>query len=163
VWQRFCDRLLKKPLLTVSRSFMNLPTVCCEGWRLFWWQIKLIFFVSSVLFDFWYHSPNFFRHATYSHRFMCSFPDAYAVVLCFFIFQERCVSAVRCASMLWALTFELLCCGVGVVVRAHPGAWETERLRWQFSSGWITSPHEPLVIGLGTACRSAKRMIRICQ
>jgi hypothetical protein len=35
-----------------------LPTVCCEGWRLFWRPIKLIF-LSSVLFFFWYHSPNF--------------------------------------------------------------------------------------------------------
>jgi hypothetical protein len=55
MWQQFCDRFLKWPLLTVSRSFMNVL-----------WRIAIILkankvnlFVSSVLFVFWYHSPNF--------------------------------------------------------------------------------------------------------
>jgi hypothetical protein len=58
VWQLFCDRFLKRPLLTVSRSFMNLANRVL-------WRIMIIFkankvnlFVSSVLFVFWYHSPN---------------------------------------------------------------------------------------------------------
>jgi hypothetical protein len=59
VWQLFCDRFLKRYLLTVSRSFMNVAN------RVFW-RIAIILkvnkvylFVSSVLFVFWYHSPNF--------------------------------------------------------------------------------------------------------
>jgi hypothetical protein len=42
VWQRFCDRFLKRPLMTISRSFMIVARVCCEGCRLFWRPIKLI-------------------------------------------------------------------------------------------------------------------------
>jgi hypothetical protein len=36
-----------------------LPTVCCEGWRLFWRPIKLICLYLLFFFVFWYHSPNF--------------------------------------------------------------------------------------------------------
>jgi hypothetical protein len=28
-------KLIKRPLLRVSRSFMNVANLCCEGWRLF--------------------------------------------------------------------------------------------------------------------------------
>jgi hypothetical protein len=50
-------RFLKRPLLTVSRSFMNVAN------RVLWRMIilkanKVNSFVSSVLFVFWYHSPN---------------------------------------------------------------------------------------------------------
>jgi hypothetical protein len=31
VRQLLCDRFLKRPLLTVSRSFMNVANLCCEG------------------------------------------------------------------------------------------------------------------------------------
>jgi hypothetical protein len=58
VWLLFCDRFLKRPLLTVSRCFMNVAK------RVLWRMViilkanKVNLFVSSVLFVFWYHSPN---------------------------------------------------------------------------------------------------------
>jgi hypothetical protein len=58
VCQLFCYRFLKRPLLTVSRSFMNVA-------KRVLWSIMIILkanivnlFVSSVLFVFWYYSPN---------------------------------------------------------------------------------------------------------
>jgi hypothetical protein len=54
----FCDRFLKRHLLTVSRIFMNVVN------RVLWRMViilktnKFNLFVSSVLFVFWYHSPN---------------------------------------------------------------------------------------------------------
>jgi hypothetical protein len=64
VWERLCDRFLKRPLLTVSRIFMMLPIVCCEGWRLFWRPIKLI----SLYLLFCFFSGTIhrtFRHTVY--------------------------------------------------------------------------------------------------
>jgi hypothetical protein len=45
-------------------------------------------------------------------------------------------------------------------VRAHSGAAGTERLRWLFSSRSATWPREPPAIDIGTARRSAKRIIQ---
>jgi hypothetical protein len=65
VWQLFCDRFLKRPLLTVSRSFINVAN------RVLWRMASILkankvnLFVSSVLSVLWYHSPNVFRHTTY--------------------------------------------------------------------------------------------------
>jgi hypothetical protein len=59
VWQRFCDRFLKRPLLTVSRSFMNVSNSVLWRMAIILKANKLNLFVSSVLFVFWYHSPNF--------------------------------------------------------------------------------------------------------
>jgi hypothetical protein len=53
-----CDGFLKKPLLTVSRSFMNVAN------RVLWRMAIILkannvnLFVFSVLCVFWYHSPN---------------------------------------------------------------------------------------------------------
>jgi hypothetical protein len=46
-------------LLTVSRSFMNVAN--CVLWRMaiILKANNVNLFVSSVLFAFWYHSPNF--------------------------------------------------------------------------------------------------------
>jgi hypothetical protein len=46
-------------LLTVSRSFMNVAN--CVLWRMviILKANKVNFFVSSLLFVFWYHLPNF--------------------------------------------------------------------------------------------------------
>jgi hypothetical protein len=53
------DQFLKRPLLTVSRIIMNVTNSVL-------WRMAIILkanivnlFVSSVLFVFWYHSPNF--------------------------------------------------------------------------------------------------------
>jgi hypothetical protein len=59
VWQRFCDRFLKRPLLTVSRSFMNVANSVLWRMAIILKDNKVNLFVSSVLFVFWYHSPNF--------------------------------------------------------------------------------------------------------
>jgi hypothetical protein len=59
VWQRFCNRFLKRPLLTVSRTFMNVANSS-------FWRMAIILktnqinsFISSLLFVFWYHSQKF--------------------------------------------------------------------------------------------------------
>jgi hypothetical protein len=59
VWQRFCDRFLKRPLLTVSRSFMNVANSVLWRMAIILKANKVTLFVSSVLFVFWYQSPNF--------------------------------------------------------------------------------------------------------
>jgi hypothetical protein len=58
VWQRFCDRFLKRPLLTISRSFMNVANSVLWGMALILKANKVNLFVSCVLFVFWYQSPN---------------------------------------------------------------------------------------------------------
>jgi hypothetical protein len=58
VWQRFCDRFLKRPLLTVSRSFMNVANSVLWRMAIILKANKVNWFVYSVLFVFWYHSPN---------------------------------------------------------------------------------------------------------
>jgi hypothetical protein len=58
VWQLFCDRFLKRPLLTVSRSFMNVANHVLWGMAIILKANKVNLFVSSVLFVLWYHSPN---------------------------------------------------------------------------------------------------------
>jgi hypothetical protein len=58
VWQRFCDQFLKRPLLTVSRSFMNVANSVLWMMAIILKANKVNLFVSSVLFVFWYHSPN---------------------------------------------------------------------------------------------------------
>jgi hypothetical protein len=58
VWPRFCDRFLKRPLLTVSRSFMNFANRVLWRMAIILKTNKVNLFVSSVLFVFWYHSPN---------------------------------------------------------------------------------------------------------
>jgi transposase len=50
VWQQFCDWFLKRPLPTVSRSFMNVENSML-------WRMAIILKASKVVF--WYHSPNF--------------------------------------------------------------------------------------------------------
>jgi hypothetical protein len=59
VWQRFCYRFLKRPLLTVSRSFMNVANSALWMMAIILKANKFNLFVSSVLFVFLYHSPNF--------------------------------------------------------------------------------------------------------
>jgi hypothetical protein len=58
VWQRFCDRFLKRPLLTVFRRFMNVANSVLWRMAIILKVNKLNLFVSSVLFVFCYHSPN---------------------------------------------------------------------------------------------------------
>jgi hypothetical protein len=58
VWQLFCDRSLKRPLLTVSRSFMNVANRVLWRMAIILKAKKVNLFVYSVLFVFWYHSPN---------------------------------------------------------------------------------------------------------
>jgi hypothetical protein len=55
VWQRFCDRFLKRPLLTVSRSFMNVANSVLWKMANILKANKVNLFVSSVLFVFWNH------------------------------------------------------------------------------------------------------------
>jgi hypothetical protein len=55
---RFCDRFLKRPLLTVSRNFMNVVNSVLCIMAIILKANKVNLFVSSVLFVFWYHSPN---------------------------------------------------------------------------------------------------------
>jgi hypothetical protein len=59
VWQRFYDRFLKRPLLTVSRSFMNVTNIVLWRMAIILKANKVNLFVSSILYVFWYHSPNF--------------------------------------------------------------------------------------------------------
>jgi hypothetical protein len=66
VWQLFCNRFLKRPLLTVSRSFMNVANRVLWSMAIILKANKVNLFVSSVLFVFWDHSPDFFRHTTYT-------------------------------------------------------------------------------------------------
>jgi hypothetical protein len=58
VWQLFCDRFLKRPLLTVSRNFMNVVNRVLWRMAIILKANKANLFVSSVLCVFWYHSPN---------------------------------------------------------------------------------------------------------
>jgi hypothetical protein len=49
-------------LATFPEALWTLPTVCCEGWWLFWRPIKLIYlYLLFCLFSFTEH----FRHTTY--------------------------------------------------------------------------------------------------
>jgi hypothetical protein len=59
VWQRFYDRFLNRPLLTVSRSFINIANSVSWRMAIILKANKVNLFVSSVLFVFWYHSLNF--------------------------------------------------------------------------------------------------------
>jgi hypothetical protein len=52
------DRFLERPLLRVSRSFMNVANRVLWRMMIILKANKVNFFVSSVLFVFWYHSPN---------------------------------------------------------------------------------------------------------
>jgi hypothetical protein len=58
VWQLFCDRFLKRHLLTVYRSFMNVANSVLWRMVIILKANKVNLFVPSVLFVFWYHSPN---------------------------------------------------------------------------------------------------------
>ena len=58
VWQRFCDRFLKRPLLTVSRSFMNVAKSVLWRMAISLKANKFNLLVSSILFVFRYHSTN---------------------------------------------------------------------------------------------------------
>jgi hypothetical protein len=58
VRQLFCDRFLKRHLLTVSRSFMNVTNRVLWRMAIILKPNKVNLFVSFVLFVFWYHSPN---------------------------------------------------------------------------------------------------------
>ena len=57
--QQFCDRFLQRPLLTVARIFMNVAKSVLWRTAIILKANKVNLFVSSVLFVFWYHSPNF--------------------------------------------------------------------------------------------------------
>jgi hypothetical protein len=59
VWQRFCDRFLKRPFLTVSISFINVANSVLWRMAIILKANKFNLIVTSVLFVFWYHSPNF--------------------------------------------------------------------------------------------------------
>jgi hypothetical protein len=52
-----CDRFLNRPLLTVSRSFMNVANSVLWMMAIILKANKVNLFVSSVLSVFWYHSP----------------------------------------------------------------------------------------------------------
>jgi hypothetical protein len=56
--QRFCDWLLKRLLLTVSRSFINVANSVLWRMAIILKANKVNLCVPSVLFVFWYHSPN---------------------------------------------------------------------------------------------------------
>jgi hypothetical protein len=58
VWQLFCYRFPQRPLLTVSRSFMNVANRVLWRIMIISKANKVTLFVCSVLFVFWYHSPN---------------------------------------------------------------------------------------------------------
>jgi hypothetical protein len=58
VWQLFCDRFLKRPLLPVSRNFMNVAKRVLWRMAIILKTNKVNLFVSSGLFVYWYHSPN---------------------------------------------------------------------------------------------------------
>jgi hypothetical protein len=58
VWQRFCDRFLKRSLLTVSRSFMNVANSVLWRMAIILKASQFNLLVSPVVFVFWYHSPN---------------------------------------------------------------------------------------------------------
>jgi hypothetical protein len=59
MWQQFCDRFLNRPLLTVYRSFMNVANSVLWRMATILKANKVNLFVSSVLFVFWCHSPDF--------------------------------------------------------------------------------------------------------
>jgi hypothetical protein len=50
VWQRFCDWFLKRPLLTVSRSFINVASSVLWRKAIILKANKVHLFVSSVCF-----------------------------------------------------------------------------------------------------------------
>jgi hypothetical protein len=54
----FAHRFLKRHLLTVSRSFMNVTNSVLWRMTIILKANKVNLFVSSVLLVFWYHSPN---------------------------------------------------------------------------------------------------------
>jgi hypothetical protein len=58
VWQRFYYRFLKRPLLAGSESFMNVANNVLWMMAIILKANKVNLFVYSVLFVFWYHSPN---------------------------------------------------------------------------------------------------------
>jgi hypothetical protein len=58
VLQRFCDRFLKRSLLTVSRSFMNVVKSVLWRMAIILKSNKVNLFESPVLFVFWFHSLN---------------------------------------------------------------------------------------------------------
>jgi hypothetical protein len=57
-WQLFCDRFLKRPLLTVSRRVMNVANSVLWRMAIILKANKVNLFVFSVVFVFWYHSPD---------------------------------------------------------------------------------------------------------
>jgi hypothetical protein len=57
--KQFCDRFLKRPLPTVSRSVMNVANSVLWRMAIILKANKVNLFVSSVLFLFWYRSLNF--------------------------------------------------------------------------------------------------------
>jgi hypothetical protein len=65
VWQRFCNRFLKRPFLTVSRSFMNVANSVLWRMAIILKANKVNLFVSSVLFFFLVPFTECFRHTTY--------------------------------------------------------------------------------------------------
>jgi hypothetical protein len=58
IWQLFCDRFLKRPVLKVSRSFLNVANGVLWRVGISMKANKVNLFVSSVFFCFLYHSPN---------------------------------------------------------------------------------------------------------
>jgi hypothetical protein len=59
IWRLRAVRFLKRPLLTVSRSFMNVTNSVLWRMATILKANEVNLFVCSVLFVFWYHSLNF--------------------------------------------------------------------------------------------------------
>jgi hypothetical protein len=83
VWQRFCDRFLKRPLLTVSRSFINVGNSVLWRMAIILKASKVNLFVSSVLFVFWYLLSPTFLDTSRKRTWSMIFP------------RELCVSKVH--------------------------------------------------------------------
>jgi hypothetical protein len=72
MWQRFCDRFLKRPLLTVFRSFMNFSKSVLWRMAIILKANKGNLFVSSVfffLFSCTIHRTFYTHHVLLSFRF----------------------------------------------------------------------------------------------
>jgi hypothetical protein len=98
VWQWFCDRFLKRPLLTVSRSFINVANSVLWRMAIILKANKVNLFVSSVLFVLWYHSPNFLDTPRMYFLFFSIFSPT-----CFgcYLHPTSGTRVIRCSSCSW--------------------------------------------------------------
>jgi hypothetical protein len=88
----FCDQFLKRPLLTVSRSFMNITNSVLWRMSIILKANKVNVFVSSVVFVFWYHSLNILDTP-------CIFPS-YKPCTCLFVTEMVFFTCAHCGESL---------------------------------------------------------------